>query len=75
MLDKKKQAIKAYFPLEVKITDAKGTELPGSGFYSTIDGALDIPEVAAANMMAGKVTVKVKDLASGMTKSASFQVK
>lgn len=75
VLDKKKQAIKAYFPIEVKITDAKGNELPGSGFYSTIDGALDIPEVAAANMNPGKVTVQVKDLASGMTKSASFQVK
>ncbi len=73
--DKKRNNIKAYIPLEVKLTDSEGKALPGSGFYSTVDGILTINETAASNMSAGKVKIQVKCLASGITETETFNVK
>ena len=72
--DEKGSAIRAIIPLEVQLTDAKGTVLPGSGFYAAVNGKLSIHERLATNMSPGKVTVSVKDLASGLKIQRAFEV-
>ena len=62
-------------PLEVKITDANGTILPGSGFHAAENGRLVINEILAPNMSPGSVAVTVKDLASGQEVRKTFEVK
>ena len=56
--------------VEVTLIAADGRVLPGSGFYAARDGVLTVDEVAAPNMAPGKVTVKVRDLASGLAAEA-----
>ena len=74
-LDEAGSEIRAILPMEVRITDAKGTVLPGSGFYAAENGRLVINEILAPNMSPGKVTVTVKDLASGLEVQKTFEAK
>ena len=74
LLDENKSPVRAIIPLEVLLTDAKGTRLPGSGFYAAEDGKFTLREVLASNMSLGKVTVTVKDLASGLKAQNTFEV-
>ena len=75
VLDEKDSAIRAIIPLVIQLTDAKGTELPGSGYYAAENGKLTIKEILAPNMSPGKVTVMVKDLASGLKIQKTFDVR
>lgn len=70
ILDDRGQPVAAILPVEVTLTAADGRVLPGSGFYAARDGVLTVDEVAAPNMAPGKVTVKVRDLASGLAAEA-----
>ena len=74
-LDETGSGIRAILPMEVKIVDANGTRLPGSGFYAAENGRLVINEILATNMSPGKVTVTVKDLASGLAIQKTFEVR
>ena len=65
----------AILPVEVTLTDAKGTRLPGSGYYAAPDGRLALSEVAAPNMAPGTLTAVVKCLASGKTATVTATVK
>ncbi len=67
--------VKAILPLEITLTDAAGTRLPGSGYVAAPDGAFTLNQTAATNMAAGTVTMTVKDLASGLASTTTFNVK
>ncbi|MBR4219760.1 MAG: hypothetical protein IKR81_01315, partial [Victivallales bacterium] len=75
VLDNAGAPVKAILPLEITLTDAKGTTLPGSGFVVAPDGAFTLNQTAATNMAAGTVALTVKDLASGLTSATTFNVK
>ncbi len=68
------QPVPAILPVEVTLTGADGTPLPGSGYYAARDGRLTIEEVAAPNMKPGLVTVKALCLSSGQGTTAKFAV-
>ena len=74
MLDEKGGVIQAVVPLEVSLLDTKGNPLPGTGFYAAQKGRLVVQDVLAPNMSLGKVTVIVKELASGKEAQAAFVV-
>ncbi|MBR4675859.1 MAG: hypothetical protein IKP00_15480 [Victivallales bacterium] len=74
VLDEKGGVIQAVVPLEVSLLDANGNPLPGTGFYAAQNGRLVVQDVLAPNMSLGKVTVTVKELASGKEAQATFVV-
>ena len=74
-LDETGSEIRAILPMEVRIADADDIVLPGSGFYAAENGRLVINEILAPNMSPGKVTVTVKDLASGLEIQKTFAVR
>ena len=74
--DNAKQPVKAYIPLEVTMTDAKGNRLPKSDFYTTdANGKLVVKDIAAVNMAAGNVKTVVRNLADGKVVTVSNMVK
>lgn len=74
--DKNKQPVKAYIPLEITMTDVQGNRLPKSDFYTTdANGKLVISDVAAVNMIPGKVKTVVRNLADGKIVTVSNIVK
>ena len=75
VLDKDGIPVKALVPLQVSITDSRGNTLPGSGYWVAEGGVLNIGEVAASNMAAGKCRLRVKCLASGKEVKKSFEIK
>ncbi|MBR4674394.1 MAG: hypothetical protein IKP00_08015 [Victivallales bacterium] len=75
VLDNAGKPIQAILPLEITLTDAAGTRLPGSGYVAAPDGAFTLNQIAATNMATGTVTMTVKDLASGLASTTTFTVK
>ena len=74
--DKNKQPVKAYIPLEITMTDVQGNRLPKNDFYTTdANGKLVISDVAAVNMIPGKVKTVVRNLADGKIVTVSNIVK
>ena len=74
--DKNKLPVKAYIPLEITMTDVQGNRLPKSDFYTTdANGKLVISDVAAVNMIPGKVKTVVRNLADGKIVTVSNIVK
>ena len=74
VLDNAGQPVKAILPLEITLTAADGTRLPGSGYVAAKDGVFTLKQTAASNMEPGNVTLNVKDLASGLTSTTTFLV-
>ncbi len=73
--DEKNQPVAAILPLELSLLDAKGKKLPGSGYYAAVNGTLKVKEVVPTNLKSGKITVKVRCLASGKSVSKTASVK
>ena len=74
--DKNNNPVKAYIPLEITMTDAKGSRLPKSDFYTTdANGKLVIDDIAAVNMAAGEVKTVVRNLADGKVVTLTNTVK
>ncbi|MBO5724830.1 MAG: hypothetical protein J6S58_08390, partial [Lentisphaeria bacterium] len=73
--DKAGKNIPAILPVELRLKDSAGRELPGSGYYAAENGKFLLREIMAKNAQAGKVTVFCKCLASGKTAQNSFIVK
>jgi hypothetical protein len=75
ILDDKSSPLKAVIPCHVEITAADGKISEFSGYYGVKDGTLKIKYDIANNDPAGEWKVAVKELASGIQKSQSFDVK
>ena len=74
--DKNNNPVKAYIPLEITMTDAQGSRLPKSDFYTTdANGKLVIDDIAAVNMAAGEVKTVVRNLADGKVVTLTNTVK
>ena len=74
ILDDKGTPVAAYIPIEIKITAANGTVLPGSGYYAAVNGDFTLHEVMAGNAPEGMVKVTLHCLASGKSASGTFKV-
>ena len=74
ILDKDNKFINAILPLSVTLTSNE-IEIPGSGYYATINGKLTINEILPTNLIGNKIKVTAKCLASGKTTSKWLIVK
>lgn len=61
-------------PIEVKLVDPKGKESVISGNFATTDGTFTLDWVPAINDSKGKWTVKVKELASGLSEKKAINL-
>ncbi len=61
-------------PMHVTITDTGGNLYPDSGFYCAEGGELELRFQPAVNDSPGNWNIGVKDLTTGMTSRASFDV-
>jgi uncharacterized protein YfaS (alpha-2-macroglobulin family) len=59
--------ISAVVPVKVEILDPTGREAEFSGFYGAKDGALELHLDVASNDTPGMWTIRVQELASGLT--------
>ena len=75
VLDVKSEPLNAVIPCYVEIIDPRGRISEFSGYYGAKDGTIKIHYDIAGNDLAGKWKVTVKELASGISKSRSFDVK
>ncbi|NCO38156.1 MAG: hypothetical protein COZ06_03430 [Armatimonadetes bacterium CG_4_10_14_3_um_filter_66_18] len=62
-------------PLKITLTDSAGRELPESGYYATNAGRLSLELQLAKAEPAGKWTITVSELASGLVRTQQFEVK
>ena len=67
VVDGKGAPVAAVVPVQVKILDPQGRPAEGSGFYGAKDGKLALRLDLASNEATGTWTIKVKELASGMS--------
>jgi hypothetical protein len=74
IVDKNTQVISAVIPLKVKVVNPKGIEVETSGYYGAKDGKIQIPIDFAVNDKSGQWTVKVTELASGLSISRKITV-
>ena len=73
--DAANKPFKACLPVEVTLTAANGTKLPGSGFYAMTDGLLKLHETMATNAPVGKVKLQLRCLASGKKAETILEVR
>jgi hypothetical protein len=73
--DAANKPFKACLPVEVTLTAANGTKLPGNGFYAMTDGLLKIHETMATNAPVGKVKLQLRCLASGKKAETILEVR
>jgi hypothetical protein len=72
--DNTMQPIMAVVPVQVSIADSQGRLAEFSGFYGAKNGELRINVELARNDVAGPWEVRVKELASGKTAAAQWNV-
>jgi hypothetical protein len=72
--DRDGQPIAAVVPVQVQIADPAGRAAEFSGYYGAKAGQLDVPVDVAANDAPGVWQVRVRELASGLERSAYFRV-
>lgn len=66
--------LKAAIPMQVELRDAGGRAAEGSGWYVAENGILTLPVDLATNETPGVWEIRIRDLASGMTKTAFMRV-
>mgnify|MGYP000551371843 CR=1 FL=1 len=74
ILDSRRQPVPAVTPAQVEILDADGRAAEFSGYYGLKDGKLALQLDIAPNDPTGCWQIRVRDLASGLSGRAYFQV-
>ncbi len=69
------KAIDAMIPVHVQLLDSEQREAELSGYYAARDGALSVTFDLAGNDTPGKWTIRVTELASGVTSDHRLQVR
>jgi hypothetical protein len=72
--DDEQKPMDAVVPLHVSILDSEGREAEFSGYYGAKQGTLELGLFLATNDSSGRWEVHVKELASGITASDSWEV-
>lgn len=74
ILDPSGKPLAAVIPFRLDITDPNGREMEWSGYHAAKDGRLALPCDIAANDTRGVWTIRVTELASGLSSEAFMRV-
>lgn len=75
VLDDQRQPMAAVIPTQVEIIDAKGHPAEFTGYYAAKDGRLSITIDLAHNDAPGNWTIRVTELASGLSQEKTVRVR
>jgi len=74
VLDNQGKPLAAVIPVQVEVIDAQGRPAEPSGYYAAKDGQFSFTLDLARNDTPGRWTVRVRELASGKTNTATLTV-
>ena len=68
------RSLEGVIPIELKVVDPEGRPAEPSGYYGALNGNLNLDLSLAKNDLPGKWKISVRELASGKSKEATFEV-
>ena len=74
VVDARKKPIDAVVPVQVQVLDPKNRPAEWSGYYGAKDGKLAITLDLAPNDLPGEWTIRVKELASSLSRERKLTV-
>ncbi|MBD3291909.1 MAG: hypothetical protein GF393_03230 [Armatimonadia bacterium] len=74
IVDRDGQAIDAVVPVQVQLLDPENREAERSGYYAARDGAVAVSFDVAGNDSSGEWTIRVTELASGVSRDHRIRV-
>jgi hypothetical protein len=75
VVDEEERSIAAVVPVHLQVFDAKGQPAEYSGYYGARDGELEVVLDIAANDAKGEWTLRLTELASGLSAERKVEVK